>query len=287
MSGSKWIWPVVALVLIPVLLVTAGCSGATGSTGIQGTPGPQGPQGMIGPQGPQGPAGPEGPEGEQGPRGVAGEDGRDGDDGRNGSSGSKGNTGATGPVGPAGPQGEQGLAGTNGTDGDPGLQGIPGEDGEARAFLFLAKKDNDWDIVPGGMWACISYVPFGNEFRFSINAYGLETCEYSLIYYADPWPGSAPGKLIDTFDSDGSIEEQDISIELDMSLPCSPDENISGDYSGAPDYYAHARGAKLWLVPSECYGEPDVTTWTPARFLFEMDLITYVDTNCGLYSPAS
>jgi hypothetical protein len=210
-------------------------------------------------------------------RGPAGDDGQDGEDGHDGNTGAKGSTGATGP---AGPQGIQGIPGPAGADGDDGENG---QDSEPRMFLFLTEKDDDWAIVPGGAWACISYVPFGDEFRFSINAYGLESVEYSLIYYADPWPGSTPGKLIATFDSDGTFEASDVSVELDMSLPCMPDANISGDYSIAPDYYAHARGAKLWLVPSECYLEPSVVSWEPSRFLFETDLITYVDTNYGLY----
>ena len=81
------------------------------------------------------------------------------------------------------------------------------------------------------------------------------------------------------------------SVELDMSLPCFPDNNADAalvNYGDAPDYYAHAFGAKVWLVPSACYDEPTktVTTWTPTDFLFESDLITYIDTDCGYYAPA-
>lgn len=153
-------------------------------------------------------------------------------------------------------------------------------------FLFLAEKDADWVIVPGGMWACLSYVPFGPEFRYSIDAYGLEAdTEYSLIYYADPYPGDNPGYLIGELeaDSDGEVHDTD-EIDLGMSLPCEPDENITKDYGDDPDNYSHRHGAKLWLVPSGCYSEPAVTTWAPERFLFETDLITYVDSDCGLYA---
>lgn len=161
-------------------------------------------------------------------------------------------------------------------------------------FLFLTQKDDavkggDWTIKPAGAWACVSYVPFGPEFRYSIDAYGLDDTEYSLIYYADPYPGNNPGCLIGEWEagSDGEIHESDIEEELGMSLPCEPDANITGDYSGAPNYYAHARGAKLWLVPSDCYNEHEVTSWEPERFLFETDMITYVDSDCGPYAAES
>jgi hypothetical protein len=163
-------------------------------------------------------------------------------------------------------------------------------------FLFLAEKEDtaeggDWTIKPGGMWACLSYVPFGDEFCYSIDAYGLDSgTEYCLIYYADKpdrfddWGGDNPGDLIGEWeaDSDGEIHDDD-ELDLGKSLPCEPDANITADYSGDPDYYAHARGAKLWLVPSDYYNEPEVTSWEPGQFLFETDLITYVDTDCGLY----
>jgi hypothetical protein len=55
------------------------------------------------------------------------------------------------------------------------------------------------------------------------------------------------------------------------------------DHSIAPDFYAHAYGAKLWLVPSACYNATTkaISVWSPTRFLFETDVITYTDTNAG------
>ncbi len=281
----------IGMVLV-LILSLAGCAAPSGAMGIQGPQGPIGPQGVQGQRGEMGLQGPQGMQGPEGERGFAGEDGDDGDDGEDGdrgptgAKGDKGNTGDTGPVGPAGPQGPQGIPGPAGADGDDGNDGENGQDGEPRMFLFLAEKDIDWVIVPGGMWACLSYVSFGDEFRYSIDAYGLEPdTEYSLIYYADPYPGDNPGCLIGELDTDpdGEIHD-DYELDLGMSLPCESDANITGDYSGDPDYYAHARGAKLWLVPSDCYNEPGVTTWAPERFLFETDLITYVDSDCGLYA---
>jgi hypothetical protein len=288
--------------VLVLILSLAGCAAPSGAMGIQGPQGPIGPQGVQGQRGEMGLQGPQGMQGPEGERGFAGEDGDDGDDGEDGdrgptgAKGDKGNTGDTGPVGPAGPQGPQGIPGPAGADGaigpagadgKDGTDGDDGQDGEPRMFLFLAEKEDDWAIVPGGMWACLSYVPFGDEFRYSIDAYGLEPdTEYSLIYYADPYPGSFPGCRIDLWmaDSGGEIHDTD-ELDLGMSLPCEPDENIIKDYGDDPDNYSHRHGAKLWLVPSDCYtDEPEVTTWAPERFLFETDLITYVDSDCGLYA---
>jgi len=69
---------------------------------------------------------------------------------------------------------------------------------------------------------------------------------------------------------------------LNINLPYPPDANIDEyDYRVGPDNYAHAHGAKLWLVTSSAYSETDkkVTTWSPSDFLLETDLISYTDTN--------
>jgi hypothetical protein len=133
------------------------------------------------------------------------------------------------------------------------------------------------------MWACISYVPCGEEFRFSINAGNLTDDGYVLVYYADPWQGAASINPIGTFAvAGGAINESDVSIDLGMSLPSGNDENIVKDYY-VTDGYAHPHGAKLWLVPSETYDDLTAGTWNRDGILFETDLITYVDADCGMY----
>jgi len=157
--------------------------------------------------------------------------------------------------------------------------------------LTLENKDASWAIISDGISGTLDYNASGNNFNFSFTATGLTaSTNYSLIYYADTedryndWGGDNPGAFIATFATDGSgnISSGDMSVNLGMDLPCSPDANAYFyDYTGDPDYYDHATGAKIWLVPSTYYTAPEVTTWAPDTFLFETDLIWYDDTNAG------
>jgi hypothetical protein len=136
-------------------------------------------------------------------------------------------------------------------------------------------------VIADGRSATLSYNSSGATFDFTLTAIGLElSTAYSLIYYANPWPGNNPGKLIGTGVSDGS---GGLTItgtpDLGMSLPTIPDSNMVVNHCVPPDNYATCYGAKIWLVPSACYSEPAITTWAPERFLFETDLIVYTDTN--------
>ena len=159
------------------------------------------------------------------------------------------------------------------------------------AHLYLYEKDpGDWSIVEDGAWGKMKYNLEGPEFDFVFNGHGLDAnTDYSLIYYADKpdryvnWGGDNPGALIlsGTSNSEGDIHLAG-SIELDMDLPCEPDANMNiseHDYSGEPDYYTHATGAKIWLVPSSDYVKPAMIAWNPTEYLFESDLITYDDTD--------
>jgi len=130
----------------------------------------------------------------------------------------------------------------------------------------------------------------GDTFDFAFVSYSLEAdTDYTLIYYADKedrtvnWGGDNPGAVIASGTSDGTgYLILSGSPDLGMSLPCPPDANISiYSYNGSPDYYTHAHGAKIWLVPTDCLtgGGLPVATWSPDRFLFETDLIVYVDTD--------
>jgi len=157
--------------------------------------------------------------------------------------------------------------------------------------LTLENKDASWAIISDGISGTLDYNASGNNFNFSFTATGLTaSTNYSLIYYADTedryndWGGDNPGAFIATFATDGSgnISSGDTYVNLGMDLPCSPDANAYFyDYTGDPDYYDHATGAKIWLVPSTYYTAPEVTTWAPDTFLFETDLIWYDDTNAG------
>ena len=139
------------------------------------------------------------------------------------------------------------------------------------AHLYLYEKDpSDWSIVDGGAWGKMKYNLSGPEFDFVFNGHELESnTDYSLIYYADPWPGDNPGALIasGTTNDEGNIHLSD-SVELGMDLPDSADANY-------PD------GAKIWLVLSsdvDCDAQ-EMSGWNPTEYLFENELINFKDTD--------
>jgi hypothetical protein len=147
--------------------------------------------------------------------------------------------------------------------------------------LLENKDTTTWEIIVDGKSGTLQYNESGATFSYSFTATGLEDgIAYSLIYYANPYPGNFPGKLIGTgtAGTDGALTITG-TPNLNMNLPTPPDSNMVVDHSGAPDNYAHAYGAKIWLVPSTCYDGAKITVWTPARFLFETDLISYTDTD--------
>lgn len=173
-----------------------------------------------------------------------------------------------------------------------GPKGPNGPAGKSNvAFLYLFEKDTTtWQPVEEGAWGKLKYNLEGPEFEYLFNGHGLAVnTTYSLIYYADfedrfnYWGGNNPGALIaeGTSNDEGDLHLKG-SIDLKMDLPCEPDANIAThNYTGAPDYYANAHGAKIWLVPSSMYDSDakKVTTWSPDDFLFETDLIWYEDTD--------
>lgn len=141
-----------------------------------------------------------------------------------------------------------------------------------------AKKENPddyWKVLnPGNPAGTLTYKVKHPEFDYDFNASGLQPgIEYSLIYYADPWPGNGPsgtgGALLgtETTDGSGNITMSD-SVELNMNLPGSDDDN-------------HPDGAKVWLVPSSDYNEGtnELTAWNPDTYLFEIGMIYYYDTD--------
>ena len=93
---------------------------------------------------------------------------------------------------------------------------------------------------------------------------------YSLIYYADGWPGNNPGALLGTGDSTGGG---------DLTISANP--NLGIDLPDPADANSPT-GAKIWLIPSSSYnvGTNSVITWPPANdWLFEYNLIKYNDTD--------
>ena len=145
---------------------------------------------------------------------------------------------------------------------DQGLRGLKGQAGNSNvAFVELWEKDSStWEIVEEGAWGKLKYNLEGPTFDFVFNAHGLEIeTSYSLIYYADPWPGDN-GALIA---SGTSNDEGDIHL------------------AGSPDLQMDLSNAKIWLVLSDDYDEATcaMTGWQPAEYLFEYDTILYDDTD--------
>ncbi|RLG14552.1 MAG: hypothetical protein DRN66_01650, partial [Candidatus Nanohalarchaeota archaeon] len=158
-------------------------------------------------------------------------------------------------------------------------ESVTGED----SILILENKNSTWQPITGdGIQATLEYNDMGPEFEYELTATGLQTnTQYSLIYYADEpdrfnnWGGDNPGALIveATSDSNGNLVVSG-SAAIGMNLPSYPDANMDineHNYCGAPDFYSHCTGAKIWLVPSSDYSEPKLTAWNPDNYLFETD----------------
>ena len=159
-----------------------------------------------------------------------------------------------------------------------GEKGLKGQAGNSNvAFVELWEKDADWNIVEDGAWGKLKYNLEGPTFDFVFNGHGLEVdTGYSLIYYADGWPGNHPGALIasGTSNDEGNIHLKG-SPDLNMDLPDPADANSPDN--GCTVYC----GAKIWLVLSDDYDadEAKMTGWNPSEYLFEYDVINYDDTD--------
>ncbi len=139
------------------------------------------------------------------------------------------------------------------------------------ASLSLYEKDpNTWEVIDGGARGRLIYNVAGSKFNFKFNGRGLEPkTEYSLIYYADPWPGDNPGAFIarGRTNSRGRITMAG-RVDLDTDIPNDSDAN-------------YLDGGKIWLVLSSDYDAAARTmiAWNPTEYLFEDRLINYDDTD--------
>jgi len=148
--------------------------------------------------------------------------------------------------------------------GETDSQGISGVD---ELGLIPKTGDPDWDIIDGEIGGVLLYSTEGEEFGYCLEAYGLTaTTDFSLIYFADPWPGTG-GCLIASGTSDTMgglflIGEVDLGIDI----PVVGDDN-------------YPAGGKLWLVLTADYDGTQMTARHPESYLYEDDLITYIDTD--------
>ena len=131
-----------------------------------------------------------------------------------------------------------------------------------------------WLIISDGISGLLTWTGDANEFNYTLTAQGLAAnTDYSLIYYADGWPGNNPGAFIGKHTTDGSgAINGGGNPNLGIDLPMPTDGN-------------YAVGAKIWLVLSSDYnsGSPStgpMTAWNPSQYLFEGNVyIHYNDTN--------
>jgi hypothetical protein len=192
------------------------------------------------------------------------------------------------------------------------------ENGEGKAGrLFLFQKCDDtltgsqyaggcptgpgpWPIFFGkNRYGKMDYTLWGPTFKFSFEGKNLLPGKnYTLIYYADPWPGkgvTSDGSLIclgsgkttpvkgkgrgkGTSDhKEGGNIEIHGNVDIKTSLPAAYDANF---IATAP---SGAVGAKIWLVLSDDVKCPttaplaagEMINWTPTAYLFEYNLIVY------------
>lgn len=144
------------------------------------------------------------------------------------------------------------------------------DDTDKEILRLENKNPITWEVIQDSTFGILMYSPEAPKFEYHFLAQGLTpNASYSLIYYADGWPGNHPGALIakGTTDSHGYLGMWG-STELNMDLPNPADANY-------PD------GAKIWLVPSDLYNEASnsIIGWSPEAYLFEYELITYHDTD--------
>ena len=141
----------------------------------------------------------------------------------------------------------------------------PGPKGVIATLNMNNKNPTTWEPIADNTQGTLTYNTSGDTFNYGFSGAGLQAnTNYSLIYYADPYPGNNPGVLIDTMITDGAgAVSKAGNIELGMDLPTYPDTNFPG--------------AKIWLVPSTRYnsGTNSIIGWNPAEYLFEMNLIQY------------
>ena len=147
----------------------------------------------------------------------------------------------------------------------------PGKNVGEGTVMLRAKDTTTWVPLTGANnpVGILTFEKAGPTFDYDFDAVGLTPdVSYTLIYYADLC--GVPGALIGTGTAStaGALNMNGQSRELNMDLPAATDANAPA-------------GAKIWLVPTVDYnaGTNLVTGWNNmADFLYEMNLITYDDT---------
>jgi len=154
-------------------------------------------------------------------------------------------------------------------------ENAPGPKGAIASLTLENKNPTTWDpVLSDDIGGTLTYNTSGSTFDYNFAGKVPQVSTgYCLIYYADPWPGDGmthnTGMDIECKASDGS---GDLTLagnaELNTDLPNLDDQN-------------HPGGAKLQVVLESDYDKSShkMTGWNPTKYLFEMNLITYDDTD--------
>ena len=127
--------------------------------------------------------------------------------------------------------------------------------------LELENKDSQWNILTGdNTKGTLTFKSPYDTFDYHLTVQGLQKdTSYSLIYYKDPWPGV------------GSIRIRQFTT----------DSNGYADVSGSEEINTDLHSAKIWVILSDDWDDTaqKMTGWHPDKYLFEMNLINYEDSN--------
>lgn len=144
---------------------------------------------------------------------------------------------------------------------------IDGGTGMITNLLVVKSGEPDWTILSGpklgGAYATITYEQSGPTFRFRLDAEGLPPAtSYLLVQFNDPWPG-VPAEDIAAVTTDGAG---------DVTLDWTEYEFNRDLLTGEP---------KIWLVLDGHVdtANDEFTSWSPNNYLFEVDFLSYDDTD--------
>jgi len=131
-----------------------------------------------------------------------------------------------------------------------------------------------WAIDEDGAWGKMTYRLSGSLFEYVFNGHKLAPEEqYTLIYYADPWPGTGLICLGSGTANGGGNVHIATSVDIDTDLPIPADLN-NPENPGHETCVLEStciEGAKIWLVLSsdvDCSGRTMVG-WDADDYLFE------------------
>ena len=124
----------------------------------------------------------------------------------------------------------------------------------AEQTLTLESKDpGDWSNEESQVdHGTLTYNDLAPTFDYNLMLYGMTDADYSMIYYADPWPGSGSILITDVTVTDG-------------------DAQVSGSVATGS-----LVDAKIWIVLADDYSD-GMVAWSPLSYLFENNLITYTE----------